>query len=186
MIAGLVLEGDAKVGTGAFRLICDGIEPPELELEEVEVIGAPVEPLEVPSAGPGPPRRADRLRVTVGSRGSGSPAPNGGAAPELAAERDQTVRLAVEGAREELDLAPGGPARDAGVAVGLELEAHRPVGHGDVGRAHELVAPALEVLGQPQQRRHAVQALLVALDRQRARTGRARACPCGGSARPGR
>ena len=28
VIAGLVLEGDPKVGTGAFRLICDGMEPP--------------------------------------------------------------------------------------------------------------------------------------------------------------
>ena len=54
MIAGLVLEGDPKVGTGAFRLICDGMEPPELEIEEVEAISAPVEPLEVP-AGPGRP-----------------------------------------------------------------------------------------------------------------------------------
>jgi hypothetical protein len=54
VIAGLVLEGDAKVGTGAFRLVCDGMEPPELEIEEVEVIGAPTEPLEVP-VGPGRP-----------------------------------------------------------------------------------------------------------------------------------
>jgi len=54
-IAGLVLEGDPKVGTGAFRLVCDGMEPPELEIEEVEAIGAPVEPLEIP-AGPGPAR----------------------------------------------------------------------------------------------------------------------------------
>jgi len=53
-IAGLVLEGDPKVGTGAFRLVCDGMEPPELEIEEVEAISAPVEPLEVP-AGPGRP-----------------------------------------------------------------------------------------------------------------------------------
>ena len=75
-IAGLVLEGDPKVGTGAFRLVCDGMEPPELEIEEVEAISAPVEPLEVP-VGPGRARRADRLRVTVGSRGSGSLAPTG-------------------------------------------------------------------------------------------------------------
>lgn len=54
VIAGLVLEGDAKVGTGAFRLICDGMEPPELEIEEVEVISDPTEPLEVP-VGPGRP-----------------------------------------------------------------------------------------------------------------------------------
>jgi hypothetical protein len=53
-IAGLVLEGDPKVGTGAFRLVCDGMEPPELEIEEVEAISAPVEPLEVP-VGPGRP-----------------------------------------------------------------------------------------------------------------------------------
>jgi hypothetical protein len=40
VIAGLVLESDPKLGTGAFRLVCDGMEPPELEIEEVEVIGA--------------------------------------------------------------------------------------------------------------------------------------------------
>jgi len=51
-IAGLVLEGDAKLGTGAFRLVCDGMEPPELEIEETEVVTAPAEPLVVP-AGPG-------------------------------------------------------------------------------------------------------------------------------------
>ena len=81
-IAGLVLEGDPKVGTGAFRLVCDGMEPPELEIEEVEAISAPVEPLEVP-VGPGPPRRADRLRVAVGSRGIGISGPNGAARPNL-------------------------------------------------------------------------------------------------------
>ena len=53
-IAGLVLEADPKLGTGAFRLVCDGMEPPELEIEEVEAISAPVEPLEIP-AGPGRP-----------------------------------------------------------------------------------------------------------------------------------
>lgn len=53
-IAGLLLEGDPKIGTGAFRLICDGMEPPELEEQETEVIGAPAEPLTVPvPAGPG-------------------------------------------------------------------------------------------------------------------------------------
>jgi len=50
-IAGLLLEADPKIGTGAFRLICDGMEPPELELEET--IEAPVGPLVVP-AGPSP------------------------------------------------------------------------------------------------------------------------------------
>jgi hypothetical protein len=53
-IAGLVLEADPKVGTGAFRLICDGMEPPELETEDFEAISAPAGPLEVP-AGPGRP-----------------------------------------------------------------------------------------------------------------------------------
>jgi hypothetical protein len=51
IVAGLVLEADPKVGTGAFRLVCDGMEPPELEIEETEVITAPAEPLVVP-AGP--------------------------------------------------------------------------------------------------------------------------------------
>jgi hypothetical protein len=51
-IAGLRLEADPQVGTGAFRLICDGVDPPELEIEETEVIEAPAQPLEVP-AGPG-------------------------------------------------------------------------------------------------------------------------------------
>jgi hypothetical protein len=50
-IAGLVLESDPKIGTGAFRLVCDGMEPPELETEDFEAITAPAEPLEVP-AGP--------------------------------------------------------------------------------------------------------------------------------------
>jgi hypothetical protein len=64
-IAGLVLEGDPKVGTGAFRLVCDGMEPPELEIEEVEAISAPVEPLEIPRARAAPasrpPEGGDRL-----------------------------------------------------------------------------------------------------------------------------
>ena len=80
-IAGLVLEGDAKVGTGAFRLVCDGMEPPELEIEEVEAISAPVEPLEVP-VGPGapasrPPEGGDRLG------GIGIEGPNGAARRNL-------------------------------------------------------------------------------------------------------
>jgi hypothetical protein len=55
-IAGLVLEGDGAIGTGAFRLICDGMEPPELEIEEESVIEAPAQPLVVPV---GPPREGD-------------------------------------------------------------------------------------------------------------------------------
>jgi hypothetical protein len=47
-IAGLVLEADGSLGTGAFRLVCDGMEPPELEIEEMETIEAPTEPLVVP------------------------------------------------------------------------------------------------------------------------------------------
>jgi hypothetical protein len=53
VIAGLTLEADSKIGTGAFRLVCDGMEPPELEIPEEETIEAPVEPLVVPA---GPPR----------------------------------------------------------------------------------------------------------------------------------
>src|SRR5256714_1375458 len=48
VIAGLALEADPKLGTGAFRLVCDGMEPPELEIPEEETIEAPVEPLTVP------------------------------------------------------------------------------------------------------------------------------------------
>jgi hypothetical protein len=55
-IAGLLLESDPKLGTGAFRLVCDGMEPPELETEDFEVVTAPAEPLEVPV---GPAREGD-------------------------------------------------------------------------------------------------------------------------------
>jgi hypothetical protein len=55
-IAGLVLEADSRVGTGAFRLVCDGMEPPELEEEHEAVIEAPTEPLVVPA---GPRREGD-------------------------------------------------------------------------------------------------------------------------------
>ena len=48
LIAGLVLEGDPAVGTGAFRLVCDGMEPPELDEEREVEIEAPTEPLVVP------------------------------------------------------------------------------------------------------------------------------------------
>jgi hypothetical protein len=51
-IAGLVLEADPRIGTGAFRLVCDGLEPPELEEERAEAVEAPTEPLVVP-VGPG-------------------------------------------------------------------------------------------------------------------------------------
>ncbi|MCW3009873.1 MAG: hypothetical protein JWO90_277 [Solirubrobacterales bacterium] len=56
-IAGLRLEGDGAVGTGSFRLVCDGNEPPELEIEERETrfVG---EPIPVP-VGPGGPREDD-------------------------------------------------------------------------------------------------------------------------------
>ena len=59
-IAGLLLEGDGKVGTGSFRLICDGMEPPELDIEETEAISGPAEPLTVPvPVGPGGPGREE-------------------------------------------------------------------------------------------------------------------------------
>jgi hypothetical protein len=57
-IAGLVLEADPNLGTGAFRLVCDGMDPPELELEETDVIAAPVEPLVIPVG----PEREDEPR----------------------------------------------------------------------------------------------------------------------------
>ncbi len=56
LIAGLALEADAKLGTGAFRLVCDGMEPPELDVEQEEVIEAPTQPLVVPV---GPSREGD-------------------------------------------------------------------------------------------------------------------------------
>lgn len=49
MIAGLVLEADPALGTGAFRLVCDGMEPPELDEEREVPIEAPTEPLVVPA-----------------------------------------------------------------------------------------------------------------------------------------
>ncbi len=52
VIAGLTLASDPQIGTGAFRLVCDGMEPPELEIDEEIAITAPSEPLVVP-AGPG-------------------------------------------------------------------------------------------------------------------------------------
>lgn len=57
-IAGLRLEADAKLGTGSFRLVCDGMDPPELEIEETEVIRAPAEPLVIPVG----PEREDEPR----------------------------------------------------------------------------------------------------------------------------
>jgi hypothetical protein len=56
VIAGLTLEADAKLGTGAFRLVCDGMEPPELDIDEEVTIEAPAEPLVVPV---GPSREGD-------------------------------------------------------------------------------------------------------------------------------
>ncbi len=53
-IAGLVLEADGRIGTGSFRLVCDGMEPPELDIEESEAIRGPAEPLVVP-VGPSRP-----------------------------------------------------------------------------------------------------------------------------------
>ena len=63
-IAGLVLEGDPKVGTGAFRLVCDGMEPPELDIEEEAVVEAPTEPIEIPV---GPRREGDPYAARASS-----------------------------------------------------------------------------------------------------------------------
>jgi hypothetical protein len=60
VIAGLTVEADGKIGTGAFRLICDGMEPPELDIDEEVVIEAPTEPLVVPV---GPPGRESEPRA---------------------------------------------------------------------------------------------------------------------------
>jgi hypothetical protein len=63
VIAGLTLEADGAIGTGAFRLVCDGMEPPELEIDEEIVIEAPTEPLVVPVGPPGgPPGREGEPR----------------------------------------------------------------------------------------------------------------------------
>ena len=89
-IAGLVLEGDPKVGTGAFRLVCDGMEPPELEIEEVEAISAPGRA----ARGPGrarPPRRADRLRDCGRLEGDRDLWPQRSRTAELAPSAAQTV-----------------------------------------------------------------------------------------------
>ena len=73
-IAGLLLEADPKLGTGAFRLICDGMEPPELEVEDFETITAPAEPIEIPV---GPAREGDpRYQALTASR-SGAVAARG-------------------------------------------------------------------------------------------------------------
>jgi hypothetical protein len=39
-IAGLTVEADSSLGTGTLRLICDRVEPPELEV--TEAIGSEV------------------------------------------------------------------------------------------------------------------------------------------------
>ncbi len=54
-IAGLRLESDGNLGTGSFRLVCDGTDPPELEEREEDVITAPADPIEVPVGPGGPP-----------------------------------------------------------------------------------------------------------------------------------
>lgn len=58
-IAGLVLQADPQLGTGTFRLVCDGSEPPELEIEETDAVSREAEePLLVPvsPAAPAPGR----------------------------------------------------------------------------------------------------------------------------------
>src|SRR3954447_14576162 len=70
---------------------------------------------------------------------------------------------AAERALEEVALAPGGPDRDARVAVRDEVEPDETVVERDVRLADELVAAALEVLGDAQERGHPVEAVLVAL-----------------------
>ena len=76
------------------------------------------------------------------------------------------LELLVECAVEELDLALRGPALDRGGAVGLHRQADRAVVGVHVRLADALVAASLEVLGEAQEDRHAVQALVVAVVRQ--------------------
>ena len=56
----LPLEADPAIGTGAFRLVCDGMEPPELDIDEEVVVQAPTEPLVVPVG----PAREDEPTAT--------------------------------------------------------------------------------------------------------------------------
>lgn len=42
-IAGLTVEADSSIGTGTFRVVCDGNEPPELDAEVVEAVGREID-----------------------------------------------------------------------------------------------------------------------------------------------
>ena len=88
--------------------------------------------------------------------------------------RASTFRSRVERAVEELDLALCRPALDGRRALGLEREADRAVVAAHVRLVHALVAAALEVLGEAQQDRHAVQARRVAVLGERRELGEVR------------
>ena len=82
-----------------------------------------------------------------------------------------------EGVAEELDLALGGPARDLGALVGVEVEPDLAVLHVDVRRANALVARALEILGEAQQAREPVQALQESPGRASGSSSPSSGCP---------
>ncbi len=125
-----------------------------------------------------------RAREGVAASRSGRPRPRRARAAQAppprararGGTRARTARARGSAAQRGTADSPSAISRSCDLAV-VEL---------DVGAAHELVARALEILGEAQQHRAAVEALDVALAEQRRQRARARACPCGGSARPAR
>ena len=147
---GLPVLADERVPTKRVRIQCDGSAfGLEDELEEAIAREEPlIVPIVVP-AGPADPARARRRRDL-----------------EILAGRH--LEPAAERALEQLDLARGGPARDARLACADEVEADGVLaGDRDVRLGDVLVAASLEVLGEPQQHRAADEQVLVAGPRQR-------------------
>src|SRR5271166_109019 len=102
---------------------------------------------------------------------STAPGANGSWPPSTEAppgsRSDGDGEVAVEGAGEQLALAAGRPARHGRVALGDQPQPDTAVVERHVGRADELVARALEILGQAKQRRAPVEPLDVSLAEQR-------------------
>src|SRR6478736_7577965 len=76
-------------------------------------------------------------------------------------------QLAPERALEQLALALRGPARDRHVLVGVEAQHHVAAVHADVRLVHRLVARALELLADADERGAAGERVLVAVARER-------------------
>ena len=103
------------------------------------------------------------------------------------AARSAHAQLAAERALEHVALTLGRPAGDRDVLVGVQAQLDAPVvARATSQRVHGLVARALELLGEPDRGRDPVEQRRVALARERRELAERRACPCGGSARPGR